>query len=108
MELPILKDVVIILGFSVLIILLFQRLKMPSILGFLMTGIIAGPHGLSLVKASHEVEILAEMGIIFLLFVIGIEFSLKGLARIKNTVLIGGSLQVGGTILLTYFIGKLF
>lgn len=108
MELPILKDVVIILGFSVLIILLFQRLKMPSILGFLMTGIIAGPHGLSLVKASHEVEILAEMGIIFLLFVIGIEFSLKGLARIKNTVLIGGSLQVGGTILLTYLIAKLF
>ncbi|MBU1368669.1 MAG: cation:proton antiporter [Bacteroidetes bacterium] len=108
MELPILKDVVIILGFSVLIILLFQRLKMPSILGFLLTGIIAGPHGLSLVKASHEVEILAEMGIIFLLFVIGIEFSLKGLARIKNTVMIGGSLQVGGTILLTYLVAKLF
>lgn len=108
MDVPILRDVVIILGFSVLIILLFQRLKMPSILGFLLTGIIAGPHGLSLVKASHEVEILAEMGIIFLLFVIGIEFSLKGLARIKNTVLIGGSLQVGGTILLTYVIGKLF
>lgn len=107
MELPILKDVVIILGLSVVIILLFQRLKMPSILGFLFTGIIAGPHGLSLIKASHEVEILAEMGVIFLLFVIGIEFSLKGLARIKNTVLIGGTLQVGGTILLTYLFARL-
>jgi CPA2 family monovalent cation:H+ antiporter-2 len=107
MELPILKDVVIILGSSVLIILLFQRIKMPSILGFLFTGIIAGPHGLSLVKASHEVEILAEMGVIFLLFVIGIEFSLKGLARIKHTVLIGGSLQVGGTVLLTFLFARL-
>ncbi len=107
MELPILKDVVIILGSSVLIILLFQRIKMPSILGFLFTGIIAGPHGLSLVKASHEVEILAEMGVIFLLFVIGIEFSLKGLARIKNTVLVGGSLQVGGTVLLTFLFARL-
>ncbi|MBE0637041.1 MAG: cation:proton antiporter [Bacteroidales bacterium] len=103
MELPILKEVVIILGLSVLIILLFQRFKMPSILGFLITGIVAGPYGLSLIKASHEVEILAETGIIFLLFVIGIEFSLQGLVKIKNTVLIGGSLQVGGTILLTAF-----
>lgn len=103
MELPILKEVVIILGLSVLIILLFQRFKMPSILGFLITGIVAGPHALSLIKASHEVEILAETGIIFLLFVIGIEFSLKGLVKIRNTVLIGGSLQVGGTILLTAF-----
>jgi monovalent cation:H+ antiporter-2, CPA2 family len=101
MELPILKEVVIILGLSVLIILIFQRIKMPSILGFLLTGIVAGPHGLSLIKASHEVEILAETGIIFLLFVIGIEFSLKSLLKIRNTVLIGGSLQVGGTILFT-------
>lgn len=107
MEIPILKEVVIILGLSVIIILAFQRFKMPSILGFLLTGIIAGPYGLSLIKASHEVEILAETGIIFLLFVIGIEFSLKGLVKIRNTVLIGGSLQVGGTILFTFIAARL-
>ena len=109
MEFAILKEVVIILGLSVLIILAFQRFKMPSILGFLLTGIIAGPNGLSLIKASHEVEILSETGVIFLLFVIGIEFSIKGLIKIKNTVIWGGLLQVGGTILLTfiaaYFMG---
>jgi len=109
MELPILQDVVIILGLSVLIILIFQKLKLPSILGFLLTGIIVGPHGLNLIQAVHEVELLAEIGIIFLLFVIGIEFSLKGLSTIKNTVLIGGLLQVLGTIaivtLVTYFLG---
>lgn len=70
MELPLLKDIVIILGFSVVIILLFQRLKLPEILGFLITGVIAGPHGLNIINASHEVELLSEIGIIFLLFVI--------------------------------------
>ncbi|MBN2175608.1 MAG: cation:proton antiporter [Bacteroidales bacterium] len=98
MELPILSDIVIILGSSILIILLFQRFRLPAILGFLITGIVVGPHGLNLITATHEVELLAEIGIIFLLFVIGIEFSLKGLSSIRNTVLIGGTLQVGGTI----------
>jgi CPA2 family monovalent cation:H+ antiporter-2 len=109
MELPILTDIVIILGSSILIILLFQRFKLPVILGFLITGIIVGPHGLNLITATHEVELLAEIGIIFLLFVIGIEFSLKGLASIKRTVLVGGSLQVVGTIgsvmLIAYLLG---
>ncbi len=101
MELPLLPDIVIILGLSVFIILLFQRIKLPSILGFLITGVLAGPSGLNLVQASHEVELLSEIGIIFLLFVIGIEFSLKGLLSIRYTVLIGGFVQVGLTIGLT-------
>lgn len=83
MELPLLKEVVIILGLSVLIILAFQRIKMPSILGFLITGMVAGPNGLKLISASHEVEVLSEMGVIFLLFIIGIEFSIKGLVKVK-------------------------
>jgi len=99
MQIPILREIVIILGFSVLLILAFQRLKLPALLGFLVAGIVAGPHGLNLIQASHEVELLAEIGIIFLLFVIGIEFSLKGLSSIRNVVLWGGLLQVGGTIL---------
>ena len=93
MHLPILTDIVVILGLSVLILLLFQRLKLPSILGFLITGIVAGPYGLSLTTNVHDVEMLAEIGIIFLLFIIGIEFSLKTLSSIKTTVLIGGSLR---------------
>lgn len=108
MEIPILKEVVIILGLSVIIILTFRRFNMPSIIGFLLTGIIAGPKGFGLISASHEVEILAETGIIFLLFVIGIEFSLKGLNKIRKTVLIGGSMQVGGTILLASMLAWAF
>ncbi|CAL66930.1 cation:proton antiporter [Christiangramia forsetii] len=109
MEIPILQDIVIILGLSIVIILVFQKLKLPAILGFLIAGIIAGPHAFNLISSQHEVELLSEIGIIFLLFVIGIELSLKGLAAIKKIIFIGGSLQVGGTIAITaaisYFIG---
>lgn len=107
MELVLLPDIVIILGLAVLIILVFQKLELPAILGFLLTGIVVGPYGLNLIEAVHEVELLSEIGIIFLLFVIGIEFSLKGLTAIKNTVLLGGTLQVVGTIALVTLISYL-
>jgi monovalent cation:H+ antiporter-2, CPA2 family len=98
MHIPLLSEVVIILGFSVLVILIFQRLKLPTILGFLLTGVLIGPHGFSLIQATHEVEVLAEIGVILLLFVIGLEFSLKSLMAIKKTVFVGGSVQVFATI----------
>ena len=99
MEIPLLSDIVVILGLSVFVILFFQRFNLPTILGFLITGIVAGPHGLSLINASHEVEVLSEIGVILLLFIIGLEFSLKSLAAIKKAVFIGGTFQVGVTIL---------
>jgi monovalent cation:H+ antiporter-2, CPA2 family len=104
MQIPLLTDIVIILGLSVAVLYLFQRIKIPTILGFLITGIIAGPYGLQLVNASHEVEVLSEIGVILLLFIIGMEFSLKSLIAIKNTVFIGGLVQVGLTILLVFLV----
>ncbi len=101
MQIPLLKDIVVILGLSIVIILAFQRMKLPAILGFLLAGIIAGPYAFNLISSKHEVELLSEIGIIFLLFVIGIELSLKGLASIKKIIFLGGSIQVGGTILIT-------
>lgn len=91
MEIPILKDIVIVLGLSIFIILLFQKLKVPSLLGFLIAGIIAGPYAFNLISSQHEVELLSEIGIIFLLFIIGIELSLKGLASIKKQFLLEGN-----------------
>ncbi len=108
-EIPLLSDIVVIFGLATLVILLFMRLKIPTIIGFLFTGALAGPYGLSLVNASTAVEMLSEVGVILLLFVIGMEFSLKSLLSIKKAVFIGGSLQVGLTIgattLLTYTFG---
>ncbi|GAB4311333.1 MAG: hypothetical protein Kow0019_09720 [Methanobacteriaceae archaeon] len=104
MELPLLRDVVVILGLTVIVLFIFQRLKIPSIVGFLLTGIIAGPSVLGLISATREVEILAEIGIILLLFTIGIEFSLDRFSKMKRSVIIGGSLQVILTFIIFYLI----
>ena len=101
MHLPLLQDILILLGFSAFIVFLLQKLKLPSIIGFLLTGIIIGPYGLSLIHAVEEVEVLSEIGVILLLFVIGMELSIKQLASIKKTVFIGGFLQVGITAIVT-------
>jgi CPA2 family monovalent cation:H+ antiporter-2 len=106
MEIQLLKDIVIIVGLSILVIYICHRIRVPAIVGFLFTGILAGPHGLGLVKAVHEVEILAEIGVVLLLFTIGIEFSLRNLLQIKRSILIGGSLQVLLTILVTFGITR--
>src|SRR5690606_17266163 len=101
MHLPLLQDLLILLGFSVVVVFVLQRLKLPSILGFLVTGILIGPHALGLVYESEQIEIISEIGIILLLFVIGMELSIKHLISIKNTVFVGGSMQVGLTVLLS-------
>ncbi|NMM48269.1 monovalent cation:proton antiporter family protein [Marinigracilibium pacificum] len=97
----ILIDILYLLGISVIVVSLFHKINVPTIIGFLISGIVIGPYGLTLVAANEEVEMLAEIGVILLLFVIGLEFSLKQLALIKKTVLLGGGLQVGLTILFT-------
>ena len=104
MELTLLRDVVVILGLAVIVLFIFQRVKIPSIIGFLLTGIIAGPSVLGLISATREVEILAEIGIIFLLFTIGIEFSLDRFSKMKRSVLIGGSIQVFLTFIIFFLI----
>ncbi len=106
MEIPLLNDIVIIFGLSIVVLFVCHRFRIPSIVGFLLTGVLAGPHGLGLIKALHEVELLAEVGIVLLLFTIGIEFSLKSLVKIKKSVLLGGSLQVMLTLLAAFFIAR--
>jgi len=106
MEILLLNEIVIIFGLSIAILFICHRLRMPTIVGFLLTGILAGPYGLGLIKAVHEVEILAEVGVVLLLFTIGIEFSLGRLLQIKKSVLMGGSIQVLLTLLVTFVIAR--
>jgi CPA2 family monovalent cation:H+ antiporter-2 len=106
MEIPLLTDIVIIFGLAVAVLLLFHFLRLPAVVGLLITGILAGPYGFRLVGAVHEVEVLAEIGVILLLFTIGIEFSFKKLIEIKKQVVVGGTLQVGLTILAIFFIAR--
>ena len=108
MEIPLLNDIVVIFGLAIVVLFLCHRLRVPAVVGYLLTGIFVGPYGFWLVKAVHEVEILAEIGIVLLLFTIGIEFSLERLLRIRKSVLMGGSLQVLLTFLATLFIARRF
>jgi CPA2 family monovalent cation:H+ antiporter-2 len=102
------KELVVVLALAVGIILLFRRLKMPGVLGFILAGMLAGPHMLGWVDKAETVNELAEFGMVFLLFVIGMGFSLKELSTIGITVFIGGSLQALFTIALTTGVCRLF
>ena len=94
MNFDILKGIVIIFALSTLVNLLFTRIRVPTVVGYLLTGVIAGPHILALAGAQEEIEILAEIGVVLLLFTIGLEFSLQHLFKIRKIVFLGGFLQV--------------
>lgn len=104
MDLTLFTDIEIIFGLSILILLVFHRIRLSPVLGFLVTGIIAGPHVLGIINDLEQVEILAEIGIILLLFTIGVEMSIRELWDIKRFVLVGGGLQVLITTVLVYYI----
>ncbi len=98
MELEFLKSLTIIFGVSAIVVFLLSRLNIPSIVGFLIAGLILGPHGLELIRNVKDVELLAEIGVILLMFTIGLEFSLSRLLMSRSMVFGGGLLQVSITI----------
>ena len=97
-NLPFLNEMVALFIVSVVIAYLCYRLRLVPIAGFLLAGIVIGPNGLGLVYDQELVDILAEVGVILLLFTIGLEFSLKKLSRIGRAIFAGGGLQVALTI----------
>jgi monovalent cation:H+ antiporter-2, CPA2 family len=103
-----LQALVIILGISAIIVFILGKLKISSVVGFLVAGILIGPFGLNLIKDVHSIEILAEIGVVLLMFTIGLEFSLKNLFQLKTIVLGGGGLQVGLTIACTAIVSCVF
>ncbi len=94
MDIPLLPDVTIIFGLAVVVILICHRLEIPALVGMLLTGMLCGPYGLGLVSSAHDVEILAELGVILLLFTIGLELSLSDLSRLRRPVFYGGMSQM--------------
>ena len=96
-----LKLLEIIFIASAVVVFLLHKLRIPSLVGFLVAGVIIGPHGVGIVNDTHAVESLAEIGVILLLFTIGIEFSMARLIRMKKAVITGGGGQVFLTIALS-------
>ncbi|NMC48446.1 MAG: potassium transporter KefB, partial [Desulfovibrio sp.] len=99
MDFSLLKEIVVVFCLSIGVIFLCHKIRVPAIVGFLLTGVLAGPHGLGLVSSVHEVETVAEIGVILLLFTIGLELSVSELVKLKKPVFLGGSTQVLLTIL---------
>ena len=98
MDIPLLPDIVSLFCLSIGVLLICHQVKIPPIVGFLLTGVLCGPTALGLVHNPHAVEILAEIGVVLLLFTIGLEMSAEELQRLKRPIFIGGSAQVALTV----------
>ncbi|MCX7856416.1 MAG: cation:proton antiporter [Deltaproteobacteria bacterium] len=89
-----LESILVVFGISASIIYLLGKIKLPSIVGFLLAGTIIGPYGMGLIQSLKDVEMIAEIGIILLMFTIGVEFSLTKLYGLKKEVFLFGPLQI--------------
>ena len=96
-----LEEITVIATVSVIVTLLLGRLKLPVVAGLVLSGALVGPKALSLAHDPEAIEVIAEVGVIFLLFTIGLEFSLSRLKNIFRQVALGGLLQVGVTTIVT-------
>ena len=108
MEMAVLKDIVVIFALSTLVNYVFTRIRIPTIIGYLFTGIIVGPHLLAIIHAPHEIELMADIGVVLLMFTIGLEFSLNHLLRIRKIVFLGGFMQLILTVAATMVIVHMF
>ena len=106
--LPFLGELVALFFAGALIAYLCHRVHLLPIAGFLVTGALVGPDALGLVEDQELIDMLAEVGVILLLFTIGLEFSLAHLARIGRDIFVGGGVQVGVTVALVAGLGAAF
>jgi CPA2 family monovalent cation:H+ antiporter-2 len=108
MNIHTLQIILLLLAVSVLTVTLFRRLHLPPILGYLFVGILVGPFGSGLIASNEETRFLAEFGVVFLLFTIGLEFSLPQMVAMKGTVFGLGGTQVLLTAMVASLISWLF
>src|SRR5688500_15437739 len=97
-EIPVLRDLVVLVAIAIPAVLLAHRLKIPTLVGFLFTGILIGPHALGFVQDVHSVNQMAEIGSVLLLFAVGLELSLSRIVRMGRYVIQGGTIQMLGTM----------
>jgi CPA2 family monovalent cation:H+ antiporter-2 len=101
MGIEFLNTLVLLFGVSASVIFLLHKVRIPPLVGFLIAGVFVGPHGLGLIRNIREVELLAEIGVILLLFTVGLEISLKNLKKVRSSIFGGGIAQVLLTIIAT-------
>lgn len=92
-----LQPIIILLAFAVIIVVMFRSLKLPAMLGYLVVGILIGPHALGLISSTQETTHLAEFGVVFLMFTLGLEFNLAKFSAMRRQVFGLGFAQVAAT-----------
>lgn len=109
-ELTLLQDLAIVMTVSAVTTLLFHRLRLPVVLGYILAGLIIGPYTppFPLIKDFHSIHTLSELGIIFLLFSIGLEFSFSKLAKVGFVAIFGAVLEIVLMIAIGYGLGRAF
>jgi CPA2 family monovalent cation:H+ antiporter-2 len=103
----VLTEIVLVIAVAVAAALLLRRLAVPPVVGFILAGVAIGPAGLGLVADRDKIEVVAEVGVMLLLFMVGLKISLRDLWRMRATVLGGGGLQYGVTALLIALLARL-
>src|SRR5580700_6400966 len=103
-----LTQVLILLASSVLLVTLARRVGIPTALAYLVVGVIFGPHALNIASDSVTTRDLADLGVVFLLFTLGLEFSLPRMMAVRREVFGLGALQVCATIAVIAIIGRGF
>ena len=83
---PSFSQILLLLGCAVAVVLVFQKLRIPSILGYLLVGVLLGPHTVGPVVEAEPIQAIAEFGIVFLLFTIGLNFSLPQIHALRHLV----------------------
>ncbi len=99
MDVPLLYEIVTIFLLSIFVTVTCNKIKLPATVGFLLTGVLCGPSLLGIVSDRDAIDHVAEIGVAMLLFTIGMELSGEALNRLKRPVFLGGSLQIGLTVL---------
>jgi CPA2 family monovalent cation:H+ antiporter-2 len=99
MSFGILEFILLLLAAAVLVVVVFRSLRLPALLGYLLLGIAIGPHAIGLVPENEDIRRLAEFGVVFLMFTIGLEFSLPKLLTMRRVVFGLGAAQVLATVL---------
>lgn len=97
-DIPLLDELAVIAALGVATAVLLAKLRVPTVAGLLAAGALLGPHALGLVRSVHAIQVLAEVGVVLLLFTTGLEFSLERLKHILRRVALGGVVQVGLTV----------
>lgn len=101
----ILQDLVFVMVVAAAVTILFYRLKQPVVLGYLLAGILIGPYLLGFIHDTANISGLAELGIIFLMFAVGLEFDLKKLRKVGVAAAIAAAIEVGVMLVVGYEVG---